>query len=277
MNLAIMVNGMPGKMAIEVAQVVLQRGYTLVPFSLTGPGVEEKSISVENMEITLLTPDERDAAYAEIKEKWPNMIAVDYTHPTAVNANAEFYVAQQTPFVMGTTGGDREALQNAVDDASLACVIAPNMAKQIVAFQAMMEYAAKSFPGVFSGWKLSVKESHQKTKADTSGTAKAVVASFNEMGLDYKVDQIEKVRTESEQMEAMKVPEAHLNGHAFHTYSVDSADDSVHFEFQHNVCGRSIYAEGTVDAVVFLAEQLASGKKIGRLSMIDVLQAGAMG
>lgn len=31
-----------------------------------------------------------------------------------------------------------------------------------------------------------VVESHQRTKADTSGTAKAVVASFNKMGLPYE-------------------------------------------------------------------------------------------
>lgn len=30
----------------------------------------------------------------------------------------------------------------------------------------------------------------------------------------------------------------------------------VSFEFQHNVCGRSIYAEGTVDAVLFLAKKV---------------------
>ena len=27
---------------------------------------------------------------------------------------------------------------------------------------------------------------------------------------------------------------------------------SASFEFQHNVCGRSIYAEGTIDAAIFL-------------------------
>jgi hypothetical protein len=31
---------------------------------------------------------------------------------------------------------------------------------------------------------------------------------------------------------------------------------SVSLEFQHNVCGRSIYAEGTIDAVLFLAEKV---------------------
>lgn len=50
----------------------------------------------------------------------------------------------------------------------------------------MMEVMADNFPGVFSGYSLSVVESHQRNKADTSGTAKAVVQSFNKMGLDYK-------------------------------------------------------------------------------------------
>lgn len=30
----------------------------------------------------------------------------------------------------------------------------------------------------------------------------------------------------------------------------------VSFEFQHNVCGRSIYAEGTIDAIIFLAKKV---------------------
>jgi hypothetical protein len=31
----------------------------------------------------------------------------------------------------------------------------------------------------------------------------------------------------------------------------------VNFQFQHNVCGRSIYAQGTVDAVLFLAKKVS--------------------
>ena len=56
---------------------------------------------------------------------------------------------------------------------------------QVVAFQATMELMAQQFPGAFSGYKLEVVESHQRTKADTSGTAKAVVASFQKLGLDF--------------------------------------------------------------------------------------------
>ncbi len=51
--------------------------------------------------------------------------------------------------------------------------------------QTMMEMMAERFPGCFSGYSLAVAESHQRTKVDTSGTAKAVVASLNMMGLQF--------------------------------------------------------------------------------------------
>lgn len=31
----------------------------------------------------------------------------------------------------------------------------------------------------------------------------------------------------------------------------------VSFEFQHNVCGRSIYAEGSIDAAIFLSKKVS--------------------
>jgi 4-hydroxy-tetrahydrodipicolinate reductase len=275
MSLAVMVNGIPGKMGIAVAQAVLSRGYTLVPYSLTGEQVQEEESLVNDVLIRLIKPSERAGIIRQIKEEFPGMITVDFTHPTAVNSNAQFYAVQQLPFVMGTTGGDREQLMQTVQEANLPCVIAPNMAKQIVAFQAMMEYMAQNFPGVFAGWSLDVEESHQKAKADTSGTAKAVVTSLQTMGLDYNVEDIRKIRDEQEQMEWMGVPEGDLGWHAFHTYNIDSPDDSVHFEFVHNVCGGSIYAEGTVDAVAFLAEQLQQGAR-KQYTMIDVLRSGSM-
>ena len=56
------------------------------------------------------------------------------------------------------------------------------MLRQVVAFQAMIDILAQNFPGAFSGYSLEVTESHQRAKADTSGTAKAVVASFAKLG-----------------------------------------------------------------------------------------------
>lgn len=275
MSVQVMVNGIPGNMGKIVAETCVKRGLELVPYSLTGEIIVENESEVAGKTVQLLKPSNREERIGEVLAKYPNLICVDYTHPTAVNDNAAFYVKHKIPFVMGTTGGDRDALLKLVADANHPSVIAPNMSKQIVAFQTMIEWLATEFPTAFSGYKLSVVESHQKTKADTSGTARAVVGSFQKMGFSYTPDDIEKVRVESEQMERMGVPEEYLGGHAFHTYSLDSEDGTVHFEFQHNVCGRKIYAEGTVDAVNFLAEQIAAGTA-KPFNMMDVLRSGKM-
>jgi len=266
----VMICGMPGKMAQIVAEACTRRKFCVIPYSLTGEDITEWN------GFALLSSLERDNKIGQILNEYPNLIAVDYTHPNAVNGNAEFYVKYKIPFVMGTTGGNREALMNLVKNANHPCVIAPNMAKQIVALQAMLEWTAKNFPGVFGGYDLKITESHQKTKADTSGTAKALLKSFLEMGAAGKEPIIEMVRDEESQIKRMAVPSEHLGGHAFHTYSLDSADRSVHFEFRHNVCGREIYAEGTADAVEFLAKKIDRNTPNSdtplQFNMIDVLK-----
>ena len=55
-----------------------------------------------------------------------------------------------------------------------------------------------------------------------------------------------------------------------------SPDGQVEFAFQHNVCGRTIYAEGTVDAALFLAKKVAERSEKRIFDMIDVLREGAM-
>merc|ERR1719313_1115894 len=112
---------------------------------------------------------------------------------------------------MGTTGGDRDALMKVARDSGVYAVIAPNMAKQIVALQATMARMAKDFPGAFSGYTMEITESHQKTKADTSGTAKDMVSSFQGLGLKFDVEEIKKVRDEKEQL-AFGVPAHALGG-----------------------------------------------------------------
>ena len=49
-------------------------------------------------------------------------------------------------------------MKTTVLQGSNSVVIAPNMVKQIVGFQAMFEYAAKTFPELFKGYSLIIKE-----------------------------------------------------------------------------------------------------------------------
>jgi 4-hydroxy-tetrahydrodipicolinate reductase len=173
---------------------------------------------------------------------------------------------------MGTTGGDRDMLEKTVQSSAICAVIAPNMAKQIVGFQAMMEFAATHYPGLFEGYHLEIKESHQQTKVDTSGTAKAMVKYFNQLGIEFSENDITKIRDPKVQQQELGIPAQYLDGHGWHTYTLTSADGTVQFSFTHNVNGRDIYSYGTMDAVLFLAKKVSAGEKGKVFSMIDVLK-----
>lgn len=269
----IMLNGLPGKVATIIAAHALQdERITLLPYSLTGPEIEIDRCTISGTSIELIRPADRERRLSTVIDHHRDFISVDYTHPSSVNANAEFYCRHGLPFVMGTTGGDRERLNQTVLGSTICAVIAPNMAKQIVGFQAMMEYAADTFPGIFKGYALTIRESHQAAKADTSGTAKAMVTYFNRMGVEFTPQDIAMERDPKVQREQWGIPETCLSGHGWHTYRLTSPDKTVVFEFQHNVNGRDIYAEGTLDAVRFLAKKLKTGASGRIFTMIDVLK-----
>ena len=273
-SVKIMINGLPGNVASIIADHASRDPRViLLPYSLTGPEIQSDRHTISGKVIELIQPADRHEKIEALVKTHGEFISVDFTHPSAVNDNADFYRKTGLPFVMGTTGGDREMLIQTVRKATVCAVIAPNMAKQIVGFQAMMEYAANAFPGIFHGYRLTVRESHQAGKADTSGTAKAMVSYFNRMGVDFSPEAIVMERNPSVQREQWGVPEAYLSGHGWHTYRLISPDNTVVFEFQHNVNGRDIYAEGTMDAVCYLHRKLKTGATGRVFTMIDVLKA----
>jgi 4-hydroxy-tetrahydrodipicolinate reductase len=270
----VIINGLPGNVAKVIARwAINDPRLNILPYSLTGAEIDADDVRIEGMGIELIHPDVRESRMAAIKAKEGSLICVDFTHPTAVNDNARFYVSQGLPFVMGTTGGDRDQLAATVSGGPVSAIIAPNMAKQIVGFQALMAHAAENFPNLFKGYRLTIRESHQAGKADTSGTAKAMAQYFNRMGIPFTADRIEQERDPERQSNMWGVPPEYLGGHAWHTYTLISGDQTVKFEFTHNVNGREIYGEGTMDAVVFLAGKIAAGSRGEVFTMIDVLKA----
>jgi 4-hydroxy-tetrahydrodipicolinate reductase len=272
-KIKIMINGLPGNVAEIICRHTLKDPrFTLLPFSLTGPQITKDSHEVDGVTFTLIKPDDRAASIRQIVEDQGVFISVDYTHPTAVNANTDFYCANQLPFVMGTTGGDRKAMHDRVIASDIPAVISPNMAKQIVGLMAMMEYAAENFPGLFKGYILDVKESHQSWKADTSGTAKAMIGYFNRLGVDFAEEDIQMERDPEVQKFKWGIPDKYLDGHGWHTYTLDAADGTSRFAITHNISGRDIYAEGTLDAVAYLCGKVNEGIKGRVYSMIDVLK-----
>jgi len=276
-QIKVMVNGMPGNMAVNVTKhVMADDRFDLLFYSLTGPEITEAEYQLIYKDnpypVRLIRPEDKERRIEEIRSKEGAFISVDYTHPSGVNDNAVFYCRHQLPFVMGTTGGNRKGLADTVTSSSVSAVIAPNMAKQIVGFQAMMEYAAETFPALFEGYSLEIKESHQKGKADTSGTAKAMVGYFNQLGVSFSEKDIIMERDPHIQQTAWGVPKEYLGGHGWHTYTLVSEDKSVKFEFTHNINGRDIYAKGTLDAILYLSRKVNEGSRGIVYSMIDVLK-----
>ncbi|MEE8399376.1 MAG: dihydrodipicolinate reductase [Desulfobacterales bacterium] len=269
----VMMNGIPGNVVVTITRHLLgDDRFRLIPYALTGPEITGETMDIDGHRIELIRPDHRQAAIDSIKAEEGTFISADFTHPSAVNSNANFYCQNHLPFVMGTTGGDRQQLHAAVAASDVSAVIAPNMAKQIVGFQAIMEYGAQTFPDLFKGYSLKIRESHQEGKADTSGTAKAMIAYFNAMGIPFTEAMIEQERDPAVQKDQWHIPEAYLPGHAWHTYTLASEDETVSFEFTHNINGRDIYAQGALDGIAFLHKKLEDNVTGKIFTMIDVLK-----
>jgi 4-hydroxy-tetrahydrodipicolinate reductase len=101
-----------------------------------------------------------------------------------------------------------------------------------------------------------------------------MVHYFNSLGLAFAEEEITKERDPETQKNVLGIPEEYLSGHGWHTYSLDSYDKTVHFEFTHNVNGRDVYAMGTLDALIYLANKMRQGSKGKVYTMIDVLKGG---
>ena len=164
-KISVMVNGMPGPMAVEVAKACLDRGYNLIPIGFTGPNQPDHiTVSGANtfVDVELVAgpgiSDNAGGALKILKELHPHLIIVDYTHPSAILSNLACYVENDCDFVMGTTGGDNDKMMEIFAKGKNRAVIAPNMAKQIVALQAALQEMSTRFPKSFADYKLTVKK-----------------------------------------------------------------------------------------------------------------------
>ena len=256
----IMINGLPGNMATRILHFAIgssKENVSIVPYSLTGLEtiVDGKLIGYGDYnedflgrakQLKFIKPDVRDNIIDDALKICPFLIAVDYTQPTAVNGNAEFYCKNKIPFVMGTTGGDRNKLEETVRNSEICAVIATNMATPIIALQDFLEQFADKNPGIFKGYKVEIEESHQAGKTDLSGTAITFTKSFAKMGIEgmpYDAETAELIKAahpskfvdefgnsfrmirDPEEQKAMGVPKEHLKGHGWHTYTFKAPYD----------------------------------------------------
>jgi len=274
-TIAVMVNGLPGKMARAVAEAVVHQPdqFSLVPFSLTGAEVPNEREEVAGVSVQLIPPAKRTPRPGWVAPG-RRLVAVDFTVPSAVEGNVAYYCEQGWPFVLGTTGGDDAAVRERVARSPVCAVAAPNMSVPVLLWVAALEYLSETFPGALAGWEGEIVESHQAGKKDTSGTAKLMVRFLQRLGINVDVERIVKVRDPYIQRSQLKVPEAYLGGHAYHNYRLRSPDGTVQLGLSHEVLGRQTYVEGALRAVRFVAERSSAGIRGRTYSMQEILRAG---
>lgn len=261
----VMVVGLPGNMASLVATKIKEsKDMTLNKVGLShltnkdfvGPFFSLRLVSV--------------AGHLRAIEKNKPDIIVDFSTSTP-ERNCDLFCKCGIPFVMGATGGMFDFMSKRVKDSNISAVIAPNMAAPIVVLQAMLEYAAENFSGVFDDCSLKIAESHQRMKKDVSGTALVFERLLNTMGAISDKDGILSIRDPLIQKRLCGISEDDLDGHGHHEYVLVSNDKTVHISLSHGIDGRNAYVDGAIKAIRFLAQK--SDKHGEVFSMTDVLKA----
>jgi len=265
----ILIAGLPGKMASAVAVgVENSEHFSLLGTALSGSAMGRVEVPIYSdtqfrSHIVTIVPTSHHEAF--LSSVQPGTIAIDFTRGGA-NTNAEMYARAGIPFVMGTTGGDRFALVQTVRMSEISAVIAPNMAGEVVKLQQELSMLPENH---FVGHKMRIRESHQASKADVSGTAVALQRQLEALGAVMD-GEVESVR-DPEQQRRLGIPNEHLEGHAYHWISVQSPDGSVTREWRTAINGRELYVANTLEAVRFLKRKMAEGSRGEVFSMIDVM------
>ena len=185
------------------------------------------------------------------EEGWGRVdVAVDFSAPAAVAANAPVLARRGISLVVGTTGwqADEASVRDAVAQAGVGIVAAPNFSTGAVILEAVVAQAARLFArqAEFGAW---IHEAHHAAKKDApSGTALALASAMAQAGFTRRID-VASTRA------------GHMPG--THTVGFDGASESI--ALTHAARDRTTFARGAL-----LAARWVHGRH-GWFTMKDVL------
>ena len=184
-------------------------------------------------------------------EGWTGVdVAIDFSTPDSVVANAVVLAKRGISLVIGTTGWSaREAeLREAVANAGTGIVVAPNFSTGVVLFEALAAQAAKLF-ALQPDFGAFLHEAHHSAKKDApSGTAFLLKKTMEQAGFPRPID-VSSTR-------AGFIP-------GIHTVGFDGPAETV--TLTHTARDRTAFARGALAAARWV-----HGKR-GWFSMRDVL------
>ena len=187
-------------------------------------------------------------------DRWAGVdVAVDFSTPDSVTANALVLAKRGISLVIGTTGWSQHeaALRQAVADAGVGIVVAPNFSTGVVLFEALVAQAAKLFAPQ-ADFAAFLHEAHHSAKKDApSGTALSLKRAMEQVGFPRPID-VSSTR-------AGFIP-------GTHTIGFDGPAETI--TLTHAARDRTAFARGALAAA-----QWIQGKR-GWFTMRDVLGVG---
>lgn len=194
-------------------------------------------------------------------------VLVDFTAPSALEANLAAARAAGTPIVIGTTG--LHAHHHALIDAAAAEIAVLQTGNTSLGVTLLARLVREAAEKLGPDWDIEIVEMHHRHKVDApSGTAlllgEAAAAGRNTMLAEAKVS--DRAGLTGARAEGTIGFASLRGGSVVGDHQVIFAGQGERIELGHRGDDRSIFARGAVTAALWLA-----GKPAGRYAMSEVL------
>lgn len=259
----IVIAGLPGKIASAVANGIsfdALHSSAISSKQNAGKSWTHKS----SAKVDLVTASH----LGETLKQGSEYVGLDFS--PCVEEHAAIWNELGIPVVIGASNFDLAAVRERIMTLNGLAVLGTNLASPMVALQAILRFAATEFPGAFDGFSWRCTESHQQGKKDVSGTARALLPSFQALGFsNANVEHVTSIR-DPEQQRTLGVAEEFLAGHGWHRY--EGERDGMTIALEHRTNGRAMYAAGALKACGFALAKWKAGVRGEIFDMVDVLR-----
>ena len=243
----ILLNGALGRMGRAVAALAAERGHEIVA------GVD---VAVGEAAFPVYTD-------------WANCPAadavIDFSNPSALEAELAYVTAHNLPLVLCTTGLSADQLDSVSKAAKQVPIFfSSNMSLGVAVLSALTKKAAAVLGDTFD---IEIVEMHHNQKLDApSGTA-LMLADAAKAGLSYEPAYTYDRHTRRQKRQKQEIGIASLRGGTVvGEHSVYFAGEQEVITLSHSAGSRSVFASGALTAAAFII-----GKEPKMYSMEDIL------
>lgn len=214
-RIPLLIIGNPGDLATKVLEGA-RASSDLVPVemniqgrrgivTLTGEKIKDQTIDsafinnyFDQTGVHLIPPVDHEATITTARDMYPRMIAMNCANAEGFPVNFDL-VRNNVPTLFAGTGvKPEEQTRLAQEVVSRKGLYLPltNMALQLVDLMDFTSRYAQANPRGFEGCSLNIREIHQQTKKDASGTGLKFAEYFMAMGMELDLDKVRAVRLE---------------------------------------------------------------------------------